>query len=716
MLRRYRLGTRIFAGFALIQILLCVVALVGYKSLSGVTDKTRSLEDINRMVRQIDAVRQEEKDFIIKRDPVCVTRANEKLEALLEQTRTARTRFREKTDKEKMDQVIGAATEYADAFHAYVAQAREKDRLAEEMKTAGRNAMSRVKVIRQDQEDQLAETRKETAEMVMAKLTNTNDTGSLLKWAMDAEELRIILTYTDDFEALMKWQPLNQQIIGLSVDLKSRLESDTSIRQIEAVIRNFREYEAVLLDFFATRNKEGEKRAIKAHSAAMNAMVTIQTDQLKQLAKIEAEAGAFMEDRLSKTEDAEQIFRWFMEMRANEKNFVITRDEKYVGRISESVANILTLADNLKSRFRSDRNLSEIKTVISAMEAYRTALSRFVALTQSQARAEQIMLGAAREVGKICVGVQTGQKAALLHEESVARWIMLGAGIGAILLGFLMAGIITRGITGPIIRTIRGLNISSERVASASLVLASASHGLAETSASQASSLADSAAYLDEIASIVRINAERAARADTIMKEAGQVVEQMKNAMSELTRSMNEISDVSRKTSKIIKAIDGIAFQTKLLALNASIEAANAGEAGAGFSVVANEVRNLAMRAADAAKNTTALIHETLTRITGGLGIVTDTNAAFSEVAQKTGQVSDLVGEIASNSNEEAREIDEINKSVAKMDSITQTNAANARETASTSAEMRAQSEQMKTFIDQLVGIVGSAAIGQNRL
>lgn len=710
MLRKYRLGTKIFAGFALMQILLCIVGFVGYSGLSGVTEKTHILEDINQMVRQIYEVRQEEKNFIIRGEKRCVTRVNEKLGRLLNRARTARAAFREKADKEKTDQITAAAEEYADAFRAYVGQAEEKNRLTEEMKAAGRNAMAQAEAIRKDQEDQLARARKNTTERIRARLANTKDTGRLLKWAVDAEGLRIILTYADDFDALMKWQPLNQEIIGLSVDLRTRLGSETGIRQTEAIVSSFREYESLFLDYFATRDREGEMKAIRAHSAAMNAMVAIQTEQTEELERIEEEAGVFLEDRLAKAKKANQVVRQFMDVRDSEKQFIITHNEKHVGAVSESVAGILTLADDLKSRFGSERNIAKIGDVISAMEAYRTAFSKFVGLTRSQALAEQVMLRAARKVEKVCNEVQAGQKATLLREESLARYIMLGTGIITVILACLMAAIITRGITLPVIRTIRGLNITSERVASASIVLASASHGLADTSVRQAASLGQSAASLDKIASIVRINANRAEQADNIMKEAAQVVGQMKNAMLTLTRSMNEISEASRNTSKIIKTINEIAFQTNLLALNATIEAAKAGEAGSGFSVVANEVRSLAMRASDAAEDTTALIRGTLTGISGGLNIVTNTKAAFSEVAEKTEQVGVLVGEIASSSSKEAREIDQLNQSVAQMDAVTQTNSANAQETASTSAEMHTQANRMKSFIDELVGIVGERA------
>jgi methyl-accepting chemotaxis protein len=288
------------------------------------------------------------------------------------------------------------------------------------------------------------------------------------------------------------------------------------------------------------------------------------------------------------------------------------------------------------------------------------------------------------------------------------RNIMMLAGIIVIAVAAtIILWTVQRSISNPINHIVENLNEGAEQVSSASSEISSASQMLAEGASEQAASIEESSSSLEEISSRTKKNADNASEADRLMKESNEVVLKANRSMGELSSAMEEISKTGEETAKIIKTIDEIAFQTNLLALNAAVEAARAGEVGAGFAVVAGEVRNLAMRAAEAARNTSHLIDGTVKRIRQGSDLVVKTNEAFSEVAKGTHKVGKLVSEIAISSREQAQGLEQVNKAVDGMDKIAQRNAANAEESASTSEELSAQAVQMKDIVSALVKLVG---------
>ena len=291
-------------------------------------------------------------------------------------------------------------------------------------------------------------------------------------------------------------------------------------------------------------------------------------------------------------------------------------------------------------------------------------------------------------------------------------YVNLSVAAGIIVLAAVLILLLVRSTVNPINHIISGLGDASEQVATSADQVSASSQQLAEGSSQQAAALEESSSSLEEMTSMTRQNANNAGQANTLMKEAIQVVAAANDSMQQLTTSMHEISQASEETSKIIKTIDEISFQTNLLALNAAVEAARAGEAGAGFAVVADEVRNLALRAAEAARNTATLIEGTVKKVHEGDELVVRTNTAFSEVAKTSGKVDELVSEIAAASQEQAQGIEQVNKAVAEMDKVTQQTAAIGEESSAAAVEMNTQAKEMKSFVSQLIHIVGANGNG----
>jgi methyl-accepting chemotaxis protein len=285
--------------------------------------------------------------------------------------------------------------------------------------------------------------------------------------------------------------------------------------------------------------------------------------------------------------------------------------------------------------------------------------------------------------------------------------VAVAALVGILLLCVVINLVASRIMVNPIRNISRRLAESARHVSSQSGQVNKTSHSLSDGASEQASAIEETSSSLEEMSAMIRQNAGNANQAEEHMKEASRIVHKANSSMTALTASMEEISGASEKTSKIIKTIDEIAFQTNLLALNAAVEAARAGDAGAGFAVVADEVRNLAMRAAEAAKETESLIDVTVGKTKDGTDLVIETNTAFSEVAESTSKVNELVTQIAAASNEQAQGIEQVNISVSAMDKVIAQTAASAEESTSVSEEMNAQASQMKRIVDGLVSMVG---------
>ncbi len=279
----------------------------------------------------------------------------------------------------------------------------------------------------------------------------------------------------------------------------------------------------------------------------------------------------------------------------------------------------------------------------------------------------------------------------------------------AIAVGVALAVFIAQGIVAKLRGVSQEMGEASNQVAAAAGEVSSSSQSLAEGASRQAAAVEQTSASMEEVSAMTKQDADNAQQADSLMKEAASIIRTADDSMKKLTVSMQEISEASSETQKIVKTIDEIAFQTNLLALNAAVEAARAGEAGAGFAVVADEVRNLAMRAAEAAKNTSNLIEGTVQKVNTGATLVAETSESFYAASQATDRIGTLITEIASSSSEQARGIDQVGSAISEIDSVTQDVAASAEEAASASEELSAQAEMMRGSVAYLLKMVGAA-------
>jgi len=297
------------------------------------------------------------------------------------------------------------------------------------------------------------------------------------------------------------------------------------------------------------------------------------------------------------------------------------------------------------------------------------------------------------------------------QQYKTVEFIAIIAGLVVFLFAAISSYLFSKKITDPIYEIMSGLADVSNQVFAAASELSGASQSLASGASQQASGLQETSSSLEEMASMVKSTTNNTENSSNLVQESIISVTQAGKGMAEMVLAMKDIASASEETSKIIKTIDEIAFQTNLLALNAAVEAARAGSAGAGFAVVAEEVRNLARRSSDAAKNTSNLIEGIVHKIKQGSDLVGKTKESFDKVSDGFSKIGDLSKEIATASKEQSAGIDQINRAISEMDKIVQQTAATSEETSSASQELGHQAKNMKKMVGDLSVVIEGGII-----
>ncbi|TGC92871.1 methyl-accepting chemotaxis protein II [Salmonella enterica subsp. enterica serovar Wilhelmsburg] len=252
-----------------------------------------------------------------------------------------------------------------------------------------------------------------------------------------------------------------------------------------------------------------------------------------------------------------------------------------------------------------------------------------------------------------------------------------------------------RHMQSELMRTVGDVRNGANAIYSGASEIAMGNNDLSSRTEQQAASLEETAASMEQLTATVKQNAENARQASHLALSASETAQKGGKVVDNVVQTMRDIASSSQKIADIISVIDGIAFQTNILALNAAVEAARAGEQGRGFAVVAGEVRNLAQRSAQAAREIKSLIEDSVSRVDVGSTLVESAGATMDEIVNAVTRVTDIMGEIASASDEQSRGIDQVGLAVAEMDRVTQQNASLGEESAAAAAALEEQASRL---------------------
>jgi len=483
-------------------------------------------------------------------------------------------------------------------------------------------------------------------------------------------------------------------------------ESADDLSELEKLVAEYKSDLAAMTKAFEI--VEGNKDKLDEEAIAIETALESLGEHHREML-YEAEASGDMKEVQYQTllvEHLSQADILMLKIAHAQVEFMLDKKETHVEHMEKDLGKLKGYLAAIEDEMRDKKEKEKVHHTEEELGKYETQLMDVI-----KAEAEiQKMTAEMREDlhGIEMLASELTQDFELVSNEmsSEAEFLFTLLIIIAVVVGTSVAVLVSRSINLPIATIISGLRAGSEQVTSASEQVSESGQSLASGASEQASSLEEISSSLEEMSSMTKQNADNANQADGLSKEALQGAEKGAEAMQRMSEAIDKIKGSSDETAKIIKTIDEIAFQTNLLALNAAVEAARAGEAGKGFAVVAEEVRNLAQRSAEAAKDTSALIEGSQVNANNGVAVSKEVAEILHQIVDASGKVTDLVGEVTSASNEQAQGIEQINSGVNQLDQVTQSNAANAEESASAGEELSAQAVELSDMVESLVVLV----------
>lgn len=683
MLRNMKIGARIIIGFLIGALLSGVVGFISVKNLKQMeaSEKemyekvTVAIADLQEISMSYQRMRVNTRDVILADDPASIEAKKERLYMWKDRMEKALPKFEKTIVKDDMRQLysefLAVNTEYQKYLEQFVGAAvenKDDEALAIMASEGAYNTATKQQEIL-DKMVQLkmsaAENQAKTNEANAAKAINTMVT--LVVVAVIIAILVGILIARGIANPVQKLTEASSKLakgdIDVEIEDNNKDEVGMLSRAFKDMIANIKENSLV-----AERMAQGDlsMRVVeKSERDILSKNLNLLSDNIKALvddAKMLAKAG--VEGRLSTRAEAAKHsgeFRAIVDGVNETLDAVIKPVEEAASVLNEMSKGNLNV--EVRGNYKGDHELikTSLNTTIETLSSY---------------------LG---ELNYILGEMANGNLNVSTTVDYKGDFIALKNSLNNIVSSFN--------------DILKEMNSAAEEVASGARQVSDSSQALSEGSTEQASAVEELTASMTQIAAQTKQNAVNANQANELAVNAKENAETGNSQMKEMLQSMEEINESSSNISKIIKVIDEIAFQTNILALNAAVEAARAGQHGKGFAVVAEEVRNLAARSSNAAKETTVLIEGSIKKVEDGTKIANETAEALVKIVDGIEQTANLVADIAAASNEQATAIAQVNTGISQVSDVTQNNSATAEESAAASQQLSSQAELLQDMV-----------------